>query len=47
MFVMNTEPRAKHVRLQINKQPEGMIDYSETKSQPVSEDKAIGASFRN
>jgi hypothetical protein len=29
------------------KQPKGMIDYSETKSQPDSEDKAPGASFRN
>ena len=30
------ERRAKHVRFQNNKQPQGMIDYEETKSQPIS-----------
>ena len=44
MFVMDTERRAKHVIFHEMIQPKGMIDYSETKSQPVSEDKATGAS---
>jgi group II intron reverse transcriptase/maturase len=33
---MNMERRAKHVKFQTNKQPKGMIDYDETKSQPIS-----------
>ena len=33
---MSMERRAKHVRFPINKQPQGMIDYGETKSQPIS-----------
>jgi group II intron reverse transcriptase/maturase len=30
------ERRAKHVKFQTNKQPKGMINYEETKSQPIS-----------
>jgi len=36
VFVMSMERRAKHVKFLINKQPKGMIDYFETKSQPIN-----------
>ena len=29
------ERRAKHVRFRVNEQPQGTIDYEETKSQPI------------
>jgi len=44
------ERRAKHVKFQVNKQPKGMIDYDETKSQPINRwmgTLEIGTSVRN
>ena len=35
VFVINMERRAKHVKFHNNKQPQGMIDYEETESQPI------------
>jgi len=32
------ERRTKHVKFYNNKQPKGMIDYEETKSQPIIAD---------